>query len=72
LRSTPNGDLVCVYVEGSDPVEANRRFAESRSPHDTWFKEQCLTFFAPGIDQGFPDCTLAPLQVVETNRGART
>src|SRR5947209_7176869 len=29
LNQTPAGDMVVVYLEGADPVEANRRFAAS-------------------------------------------
>jgi hypothetical protein len=50
LNSTPIGDFVCVYLEGDDPVAGNRGFAASRSPFDTWFKDECLEIFAPGVD----------------------
>jgi hypothetical protein len=54
LNSTPAGDIVCVYVEGNDPLGANRRFAASQSPYDAWFKAECLKVFAPGIDFNQP------------------
>jgi hypothetical protein len=54
LNSTPMGDIVCVYLEGDDPVEANRRFAASARPFDVWFKEQLATLFPPEIDFGQP------------------
>ena len=50
LQPTPMGDLICVYVEGEDPVAANRGFASSRSPYDVWFKGQLTTLFPPQID----------------------
>lgn len=50
LNATPMGDIICVYLEGDDPVEGNRRFAESRSEYDTWFKQQCRSIFPPEID----------------------
>jgi hypothetical protein len=54
LNSTPQGDLVCVYLEGVDPVEANRGFAASQSPYDLWFKDQLRTIFPPEIDFSQP------------------
>jgi hypothetical protein len=48
------GDVVCVYLEGDDPEDANRRFAESRSDYDVWFKDQAATIFRPEIDFNQP------------------
>ena len=50
LNSTPMGDLVCVYLEGVDPVAGNRGFAASQSPFDRWFKDQCKEIFPPEIN----------------------
>jgi hypothetical protein len=50
LNHTPMGDVVCVYLEGDDPVEGNRRFAESRSDYDVWFKNECRRVFPPEVD----------------------
>jgi hypothetical protein len=50
LNSTPDGDVICVYLEGDDPAEGNRRHAASRSPYDTWFKDQLRTLFPPQVD----------------------
>jgi hypothetical protein len=61
LNSTPAGDIVCVYLEGADPAEGNRRFAASQSPYDAWFKAECLKVFAPGIDFNEP---LPPIQTI--------
>jgi Family of unknown function (DUF6176) len=61
LNPTPNGDIVCVYLEGDDPAEANRRFAESRDPYDVWFKDQCRKVFIPDIDFNIP---LPPITVL--------
>jgi hypothetical protein len=48
------GDVVCVYIEGDDPVAGNRRFAESRSAYDVWFKEQVAGLFVPEVDVNQP------------------
>jgi hypothetical protein len=50
LNSTPQGDMICVYIEGTDPVEGNRQFAASQSGFDTWFKGQLKTIFPPLVD----------------------
>jgi len=54
LNHTSIGDVVCVYIEGDDPVEGNRRFAESRSDYDVWFKNQTASIFVPEIDLNRP------------------
>jgi len=54
LNSTPHGDLVCIYLEGHDPVEANRRFAASQLPYDVWFKQELKSVFPPEIDFNQP------------------
>ncbi len=48
------GDVVCVYIEGHDPVDGNRRFADSRSEYDLWFKEQAAGIFLPEDDLNQP------------------
>jgi hypothetical protein len=56
LNQTPAGDVVVVYLEGADPVDANRQFAGSNSSFDRWFKDQCKQLFPPAIsfDQPVP------------------
>jgi hypothetical protein len=54
LNHTPMGDIICVYIEGDDPDGGNRRFAESRSEYDVWFKEQLKGIFPPQIDFNEP------------------
>lgn len=54
LHSTPAGDIICVYLEGDDPVDGNRRFAASQRPYDVWFKQQLGTIFPPEIDFNQP------------------
>ena len=48
------GSFIGIYVEGDDPLAANRLFAASKTPFDTWFKDQCKTIFAAGIDFNVP------------------
>jgi len=48
------GDVICVYIEGDDPVASNRRFAESSDAFDVWFKDRCKEIFPPEIDFNDP------------------
>jgi hypothetical protein len=50
LTASPMGPIICVYVEGDDPVEANRKFAASQSAFDRWFKDECRNIFLPMIN----------------------
>ena len=54
LSSSPGGDVAVAYLEGRDPVEANREFAASAAPYDRWFKDSLTEFFPPFIDFGQP------------------
>lgn len=54
LNTSPAGQLIAVYTEGDDPVEANRRFAASQSSFDVWFKDECKRLFPPDIDFNVP------------------
>ena len=54
LNRTPMGDIVCVYLEGDDPIEGNRQFAASTSPFDTWFKQQAGEAFGLDFNQPVP------------------
>jgi hypothetical protein len=54
LHSTPQGDLVGIYIEGDDPVKGNEGFAASQEPFDLWFKEQLTTIFPASIDFSKP------------------
>lgn len=54
LNHTPMGDVICVYIEGDDPIEGNRQFAASRSEFDVWFKERCREVFPPQVDFNQP------------------
>ena len=50
LQSTPQGDIVGIYIEGDDPVKGNAGFAASQEPFDLWFKEQLTKIFPPAVD----------------------
>jgi hypothetical protein len=50
LSSTPDGDVAVSYLEGKDPVAANREFAASAAPYDRWFKDSLKDFFPAFID----------------------
>jgi hypothetical protein len=50
LHSTPQGDIVGIYIEGDDPAKGNAGFAASQDPFDLWFKEQLTKIFPPAID----------------------
>jgi hypothetical protein len=50
VNSNPMGDFVCVYLEGADPVDANRRFASSTRPYDVWFRGRLKELFPPEVD----------------------
>jgi hypothetical protein len=54
LQYTPAGPVFNVYIEADDPVEANRKFAASTTPYNTWFKSQLATLFPPEIDFSKP------------------
>lgn len=68
LNTTPMGDLICVYLEGDDPVAGNAAFAASQTPFDRWFKDQCKEIFPPEINFDDP---LPPIrQIFEWNEAA--
>jgi hypothetical protein len=50
LTSTPQGDIVGIYIEGADLEKGNADFAASQEPFDLWFKEQLTTIFPPAVD----------------------
>ena len=54
LNHLPMGDVICVYIEGDDPIEGNKQFAASRSDFDVWFKERCREIFPPEVDFNQP------------------
>ena len=50
LNSSPAGDVAVAYLEGKDPVQANREFAASAATYDRWFKDRLKELFPPFID----------------------
>jgi len=54
LQSTPQGDIVGLYIEGDDPAQGNAGFAASQDPFDLWFKEELTKIFPPAIDWSKP------------------
>jgi hypothetical protein len=54
LQSTPQGDIVGIYIEGDDPAKGNAGFAASNDPFDLWFKEELTKIFPPTIDWSKP------------------
>jgi hypothetical protein len=54
LHSTPQGDIVGIYIEGDDPQKGNAGFAASQDPFDLWFKEELTKIFPPAIDFSKP------------------
>jgi hypothetical protein len=67
INSTPNGEIVCVYLEGTEPAAGNRAFAASKSPYDVWFKAECRKIFIDGIDFNVP---LPPIEQIWDWRAA--
>jgi len=54
LQSTPEGDIVGIYIEGDDPAKGNAGFAASQDPFDLWFKEELKKIFPAAIDWSKP------------------
>lgn len=54
ILQTPQGPVCAVYIEGTDPFEANRRFAASTEPFDVAFKEELTHLFPPFVDFSKP------------------
>jgi hypothetical protein len=54
LQSTPQGDIVGIYIEGVDPWKGNAGFAASQDPFDLWFKEELTKIFPPAVDFSKP------------------
>ena len=54
LQSTPQGDIVGIYIEGDDPAKGNAGFAASQEPFDLWFKGELTKIFPPAVDWSKP------------------
>ncbi|MBV8195766.1 MAG: hypothetical protein JOY80_09595 [Candidatus Dormibacteraeota bacterium] len=59
LVQTPNGPVTGVYLEGRDPVQANRDFTASSDPFDIEFRAMLKQLYPPFInfDQPVPGIT---------------
>ena len=42
LQQTPMGDLVCVLLEGNDPLGSVKKMSESTDAYDQWFVKTVL------------------------------
>lgn len=51
---TPHGPISGIYLEGADPVAANRQLAASTEPFDVWFKDELAKIYPPEIDFSKP------------------
>ncbi len=54
IQQTPQGHMLIVYFESSDPIRSNREFAESKHPYDLWFKQQLQTITGVDFNQPVP------------------
>jgi hypothetical protein len=55
LQDLPDGGkLFILCLEGEDPVEANRLFAESQQTFDRWFKDTAGPILNANFDQPLP------------------
>ncbi|HZT06413.1 MAG TPA: hypothetical protein VFC51_05240 [Chloroflexota bacterium] len=52
LQPSPNGDMVIVYFEASDPAQSLGAFSQSQAPFDLWFKQQVQDLC--GVDMNQP------------------
>ena len=64
IQSTPQGDMVIVYMEGEDLEQNFRAFADSQEPFDLWFKEQAK--LVHGIDFNEPPSAPFPELVLSS------
>jgi hypothetical protein len=54
LNVSPEGNVLCVYLEGPDPVKGNESLAASTTPFDTWFKERAGEILGIDFNQPLP------------------
>ncbi|MGI8550824.1 MAG: hypothetical protein ACR2PL_08570 [Dehalococcoidia bacterium] len=60
-QSTPQGDLLIIWVEGADPLAALGAFGASQDQFDRWFKQQVNEMTGVDLNQPPPG---PPPQVV--------
>jgi len=55
IQDLPDGSkLFLLCLGGDNPVEGNRRFAESQHKYDRWFKDNVGPIFNVNFDQPIP------------------
>jgi hypothetical protein len=54
LESTPQGNLVLVYLESNDLDAATAKFVQSKDPFDVWFKSQMGEITGQNLNQPPP------------------
>ena len=64
IQSTPQGDMVIVYMEGEDLKQTFQDLADSQEPFDLWFKEQAKSVH--GIDFNQPPSAPVPELVYDS------
>lgn len=53
IQSTPEGDVVVVYVEADDVGSAFKRIATSDEPFDRWFRDHIRDVHGISLEEGF-------------------
>ncbi len=64
VQSTPQGDMVIVYLEGEDLAQTFQTLAASQEPTDVWLKEQAKSVH--GIDFNQPRSAPLPELVYDS------
>jgi hypothetical protein len=54
LQSTPQGDMIIVYMEARDPLYAFQEWARSNDPFDVWFKQRAGSISGIDFSQPLP------------------
>jgi len=54
IQSTPQGEMVIVYMEAEDPMRALQEWALSQAPFDIWFKQQVGEICGIDFNQPIP------------------
>ncbi len=58
IEDTPDGGKMFILcLAGTDPVKANRLFAESQASFDRWFKDKAGKLLNANFDQALPPIT---------------
>lgn len=64
VQSTPQGDMIIVYLEGEDLAYTFQKLAASQEPMDIWLKEQARSVH--GIDFNKPRSAPLPELVYDS------